>query len=157
MWTHGDWIYCHPKKGIQVLGRSDATLNKNGIRIGTAELYNALDLLPELEDHLVVDLPTSKNGGSQLLLFLVGPVRLDDVLKNKIRKHLSEHCSPRHIPDKMILVSDIPYTLSGKKLEIPVKKILQGSEPEKVVSAGALKNSKSILEFVAIRDQLLLG
>ena len=157
VWTHGDWIYCHPKKGIQVLGRSDATLNKNGIRIGTAELYNALDLLPELEDHLVVDLPTSKNGGSQLLLFLVGPVRLDDVLKNKIRKHLSEHCSPRHIPDKMILVSDIPYTLSGKKLEIPVKKILQGSEPEKVVSAGALKNSKSILEFVAIRDQLLLG
>lgn len=157
VWTHGDWIYYHPKRGIQVLGRSDATLNKNGIRIGTAELYNALDLLPELEDHLVVDLPTSKSGGSWLLLFLVGPASLDDVLKNKIRKHLREHCSPRHIPDQMILISEIPYTLSGKKLEIPVKKILQGSRPEKVVSSGALKNPKSIAEFVAIRDQLFLG
>ena len=72
VWTHGDWIYCHSKKGIQVLGRSDATLNKNGIRIGTAELYNALDLLPELEDHLVVDLPTFKNGSSNHRISLRG-------------------------------------------------------------------------------------
>ena len=153
VWTHGDWIYRNQIKGFEVLGRSDATLNRNGIRIGTAEIYSALDQLKELEEHLVVDLP-NKNEGSQLFLFVVPIQPLTLEVKQKIKKHLRVQCSPRHVPDQIVAVSSIPYTLSGKKLEIPVKKILLGAAPSEVASSGALRDPKSLAVFVSLRKEL---
>ena len=156
VWTHGDWIQRKAGKGIKVLGRSDATLNKNGIRIGTAELYSALDQLGELEDHLVVDLPAS-DGSSQLLLLVVSKETLHVSLEQKIKKHIRTQCSPRHVPDRILPIAAIPYTLSGKKLEVPAKKILLGGTPSESTSLGALKNPESLELLVRIRDELLLG
>ncbi|MGB0255987.1 MAG: acetoacetate--CoA ligase [Flavobacteriaceae bacterium] len=156
VWTHGDWIERNAGKGIKVLGRSDATLNKNGIRIGTAELYSALDQLSELDDHLVLDLPTSK-GSSQLLLLVVSKSPLNTSLTQKIKRHIREQCSPRHVPDRIVSIAAIPYTLSGKKLEVPAKKILLGGTPSENASFGALKNPESLELLVRLRDELALG
>ena len=146
VWTHGDWIYIDPEKGIKVLGRSDATLNRNGIRIGTAELYQALDTLSFLQDHLMVDIPDSE-GSSQLLLFVIAACELTEEHQRTIRQCLRHKCSPRHAPDQIFQVKAIPYTLSGKKLEIPVKKIMMGTDPKQAAQKGALRNPESLTAF----------
>ncbi len=117
------------------------------------ELYSALDQLKELEEHLVVDFP-NKNEGSQLFLFVVPIQPLTLEVKQKIKKHLRVQCSPRHVPDQIVAVSSNPYTRSGKKLEIPVKKILLGAAPSEVASPGALRDPKSLAVFVSLRKEL---
>ena len=102
-----------------------------------------------------MDLP-NKNEGSQLVLFVVTKRTLTAALKQKIKKHLRVQCSPRHVPDQIVAVSSIPYTLSGKKLEIPVKKILLGAAPSEVASPGALRDPKSLAVFVSLRKELEL-
>ena len=152
VWAHGDWIKMEPGIGIEVLGRSDATLNKNGIRIGTAEIYSALEALTTLDDFIVVD--HTVNSKDLLLLFVSMEARLGEVTTKEIIDHIRTACSPRHVPDKIIQVPDIPYTISGKKMEIPVKKIISGQSLLEVVSPGAMKNPKAMEAFVQLATSL---
>lgn len=154
VWTHGDWINIDPNCGILMQGRSDATLNRNGIRIGTAEIYMALDKLNIIKDSLIIECPNVKEESNQLLLFVVVSSKLDDNIKAQIIKHLKEKCSPRHIPNHIISVKEVPYTISGKKMEIPIKKLFLGLPLKKIATPGAMRNPKSIDAFVEIKKQM---
>ncbi len=152
VWRHGDWVKITPRETLVILGRSDATLNRLGVRIGTAEIYNALDQVPEVQDSLIVgvELP----GGQYympLYIVLAKGETLNDQLRQKIVRHLRKSCSPRHVPDEILQVPEIPYTLSGKKMELPVKKILMGIPPERAANAGAMRNPGALAFFVGIR------
>ena len=111
IWCHGDWVTQTSNGGFVIHGRSDATLNRNGIRIGTAEIYEALEQLSFIEDSLVIDLP-DKDGGSKLVLFLqlTTSIALDKQTINTLKAHIKNQCSPRHLPDHIFKVEDIPYT-----------------------------------------------
>lgn len=151
VWRHGDWIKITPRHGIIIYGRSDATLNRGGVRIGTSEIYRAVDKIEEVKDSLVICLE-KKGGEFWMPLFVVlreGNTLTGD-LKKKINVTLRNEYSPRHVPDEILAVSDIPYTISGKKTEAPVKKILMGQDPKKVINAGALKNPASMDFFVKL-------
>ncbi|MBT8179520.1 MAG: acetoacetate--CoA ligase [Eudoraea sp.] len=154
VWAHGDWIKIVPDIGIEVLGRSDATLNRHGIRIGTAEIYSALESFPKLDDFLIVDMMVKQEGF--LLLFVELKQPLDSKIIKEIKTHIRTLCSPRHVPDRIIQVPQIPYTISGKKMEIPVKKLLMGSPLNDVASPGAMKNPKALEHFLKVKDQLKL-
>jgi acetoacetyl-CoA synthetase len=145
VWCHGDWIQITHNLGIFIYGRSDATLNRDGVRIGTAEVYNAVEALPEIKDSLVICL--EKPDGSffmPLYVVLRENQELNEELKNKIKQQLRRQYSPRHVPDAIFEVADIPYTISGKKMEMPIKKILMGTPVEKAVSLDAMRNPHSI-------------
>ena len=154
VWTHGDWISIDSKRGILMQGRSDATLNRNGIRIGTSEIYMALDRLDNIKDALIIEFPIKESSNSQLLLFVVASSPLNDKSKTEIKQHLRKQCSPRHTPDYIIPVKEIPYTISGKKMEIPVKKIFLGLPLEKIAASGTMRNPKSLNAFVEIKNQM---
>ena len=147
-WRHGDFIRITPEDGVVILGRSDATLNRQGVRIGTAEIYRALTGLPAVKDALVVNIERP-DGSDFMPLFVVTdpPGQLDDDLKAAIRKTLRQTYSPRHVPDRIIEAPDLPYTLSGKKMETPVKKILAGLPPEQAAQKGAMRNPESLAFF----------
>ncbi|HTN08150.1 acetoacetate--CoA ligase [Agriterribacter sp.] len=147
IWRHGDWVKITPRNGVIILGRSDATLNRQGVRIGTAEIYRAIDTIPEIKDSLIVNIELP-GGGDYMPLFVVMKENhsLTAEIKETIKRTLRSTYSPRHVPDEMIAVNDIPYTISGKKMEMPVKKILMGRPLEKSVNAGSVKNPES-LEF----------
>jgi acetoacetyl-CoA synthetase len=150
-WTHGDWITIHPDGACVITGRADATLNRGGVRLGTAEIYAVVDDLPEVTDSLVVFLEDDHGGPGQLLLFVVlADGAMNDDLRRRITGELRRQLSPRHAPDDVIAVPAIPRTLSGKKLEIPVKRILQGAEPDAVLSRGSLANPAAIDAYVAL-------
>lgn len=149
VWCHGDWIKITRNRGIVIFGRSDATLNKNGVRIGTAEIYNALDSLMEINDSLIVNIE-KPDGSSVMPLFVVTEAPLDKALIHAIKSKLKSACSPRHIPDKIFKVPEIPYTISGKKMEVPVKKILMGVPLEKAATLDAMRNPKSLAPFVTM-------
>ncbi|HRP34108.1 MAG TPA: acetoacetate--CoA ligase [Agriterribacter sp.] len=147
VWRHGDWVKITPGNGVVILGRSDATLNRQGVRIGTAEIYRAVDKIAEIKDSLIVNIELPA-GGDYMPLFVVMKDNcfLTSEIKESIKKALRAAYSPRHVPDEIIAVSDIPYTISGKKMEMPVKKILMGKPLEKSVNTGSVKNPES-LEF----------
>ena len=147
IWRHGDWVKITPQNGVIILGRSDATLNRQGVRIGTAEIYRAVDTIPEIKDSLIVNIELP-GGGDYMPLFVVmkDQYKLTPEVREQIRKTLRATYSPRHVPDEIIAVDDIPYTISGKKMEMPVKKILMGKPVEKSVNTGSVKNPES-LEF----------
>lgn len=149
LWRHGDLFRVNSRGGSFVLGRSDATLNRHGVRIGTAEIYRAVAMVDEVEDALVagVDLP---GGGYFMPLFvkLSAGVELDKEIEGEIRERLREEYTPRHVPDKIIQVPDIPTTLTGKKLEVPVRKILRGAPPDLAASANAMANPRALDFFV---------
>lgn len=144
VWTHGDWLDDHPEKGYKIHGRADATLNRNGIRMGTAEIYNALTHCEVLSDALVVE------ANSQLILFAVAKEKREETEKKEIRNCIRTHCSPRHLPDAIHWVDQIPYTISGKKMELPVKKIMEGANAMDVVSIGAMKNPSALKDFIRL-------
>lgn len=150
VWRHGDWIEITSNDGVIIYGRSDATLNRGGVRIGTSEVYRAVDKVIEVKDSLILSI--EKPGGEfHMPMFVVmkeGNV-LTDELRKKIGAVLRADYSPRHVPDEIIAVPDIPYTISGKKTETPVKKILMGKDPSKVINRGALRNPESLDFFVA--------
>ena len=155
VWRHGDWVKITERQSLIIYGRSDATLNRQGVRIGTAEIYRVLDTLTELKDALIVNLEL-KGGEHFMPLFVVcteGGV-LDDNLKSKIKKSLREAYSPRHVPDDIIAIPDIPYTISGKKLEAPVKKILMGVPLSKAANLGSVRNPKSLDFFVDFASKI---
>ena len=155
IWSHGDYIKVTDRGTCVIYGRSDATINRGGIRIGTSEIYRAVDKIPEVEDSLIVDIP-SPSGDSQTPLFVVlkEGYELTDDLKEEIKKHIREYCSPRHVPTGIYTAPDLPRTLNGKKLEVPVKKILMGEPVEHVVNKGSLGNEAALDFFLDFAKQL---
>ncbi len=156
VWRHGDWITITDRGTCTITGRSDATLNRGGVRLGTAEFYSVVEAMPEVVDSLVVHLEDDEGGAGQLLLFVVlaEGLDLDDALHKRIAVALRTQLSPRHVPDTIHQVAVLPRTLSGKKLEVPVKKILQGASIEDAAAKGALTNPDSLDVFVDIRETL---
>ena len=157
VWRHGDWIKITERQGVVIYGRSDATLNRAGVRIGTSEIYRTLDKISEVKDSLIICIEKS-DGSFWMPLFVMmneGKI-LTEEIKRKINQTLRTDYSPRHVPDEIITVKDIPYTISGKKTESPVKKILMGKDPNKVISAGSLRNPESMSEFVEMAKKRLL-
>jgi len=145
VWRHGDWITIDERGACVITGRSDATLNRGGVRLGTAEFYSVVEGLDEIVDSVVVHLEDS----GELLLFVVldGDRELDDELRGRIARELRRALSPRHVPDQIFRVRGVPRTLSGKKLEVPVKRILTGTPVERAAAKGALANPESLATF----------
>jgi len=151
IWRHGDWIRITDRGGVIIYGRSDATLNRGGVRIGTSEIYSAVDLVPEVRDSLIVCIER-ENGQFWMPLFVVMQpgVALTEEIKTRINQSLKSNFSPRHVPDEILEVPDIPYTISGKKTETPVKKILLGANPAKAMNRDVLRNPQAMDFFVAM-------
>ena len=152
VWRHGDWITINENGGCVISGRSDATLNRGGVRVGTAEFYSVVEDLDDVADSLVVHLEDPEGGPGELLLF-VAPrpgAEVDDGLRARIATALRTNLSPRHVPDTVYEVAAIPRTLSGKKLEVPVKRILGGVAADDAASLGALANPESLAAFEAL-------
>jgi acetoacetyl-CoA synthetase len=150
VWRHGDWCKVISERGSMVIyGRSDSTLNRGGVRLGTAEFYRVIDEVDGIADSLVVD------AGGKLLLFVVltEGVELDDDLRDRLKKTLRTELTPRHVPDRIEAVPDVPRTLNGKKLEVPVKRLLEGVELEKAVSTGAVADPDALQPFLAFAEQ----
>jgi acetoacetyl-CoA synthetase len=167
VWRHGDWIRITPRGGAVIYGRSDSTINRQGVRMGTSEIYRAAGAVPEVLDALVVDVPTSTRSGDggridphppelRMILFVVlAPgVSLNDELTTEIKRRIREDCSPRHVPNEIHQIAEVPRTLSGKVLEVPVKRILMGTPPEQAASVESLANPRSLDYFVALAGRL---
>jgi acetoacetyl-CoA synthetase len=147
-WRHGDWIEITERGTAVITGRSDATINRGGVRMGTAEIYRAALAVDEVVDALVVDLPRpGTQGYMPLFVVLRNGAELDEALRSRIRARIREDCSPRHVPDEVRAVPAIPRTLSGKVLEVPVKRILAGEPVERTVSRDALANPDALRPF----------
>jgi acetoacetyl-CoA synthetase len=148
VWRHGDFFLINERGGCFVLGRSDATLNRHGVRIGTAEVYRCLDAIDDVEDSLIVNLDLP-DGGFFMPLFvkLAGGRELDTELDETIRKTLRDRYSPRHVPDKIYQVDDIPYTITGKKMEVPVRRILMDTPVDKAANKSVMRNPESLDYF----------
>ncbi len=144
IWRHGDWIEITERGTAIITGRSDSTINRGGVRMGTAEIYRAVLALDEVTDALVVDV-----GTMPLFVVLRVGTELDDELVARIRARVREDCSPRHVPDEVVAVKEVPRTLSGKVLELPVKKILMGTPPEQAASRDSLANPEALDFFVS--------
>ncbi|MEN3303013.1 acetoacetate--CoA ligase [Pseudonocardia sp.] len=151
IWRHGDWIRFSATGSCTIAGRSDATLNRGGVRLGTAEFYRVVEELPEVEDSLVVHLEDSAGGNGELLLYVAlrDGVELDDDLRRAIAGSLRSALSPRHVPDSITAVPAVPRNRTGKKLELPVKKILRGARVEDVASRDVLADPTSLDAFLA--------
>ena len=149
VWRHGDWIRITPRGGAVIYGRSDATINRHGIRMGTAELYRAVEAMPEVLDSLVVDLEyLGRESWMPLFVVLREGLQLDAALTQRLRGAIKTALSARHVPSDIYQVDAIPRTLSGKKLELPVKKLLMGEDPAKVLHRDAMANGASVDWFV---------
>ncbi len=152
VWRHGDWLTVTDRGSCVITGRSDATLNRGGVRLGTAEFYAVVEAMPEIANSLVVHLEDDRGGAGELLLFVAlrEGVELDDALRARIAAELRSALSPRHVPDEVLTVPAVPRTLSGKKLEVPVKRILAGLPPDATVSKEALADPASLEPFEAL-------
>ncbi|MEU5562262.1 acetoacetate--CoA ligase [Micromonospora musae] len=155
VWRHGDWITINSRGGCVITGRSDATLNRGGVRLGTAEFYSVVEGLAEVVDSVVVHLEDDEGGAGELLLFVVlaDGLELDDELRKKIARELRTALSPRHVPDEIHQVRAVPRTLSAKKLEVPVKKILTGTPVDRAAATGALANPESLTAFAQLAQR----
>ena len=154
VWRHGDWIMMLPDGGCVIYGRSDATLNRGGVRMGTSEFYRVVEGLPEIADSLVIDTGQLGQDGRLLLyVVLADDCELDDQLAGRIRSQLRSQLSPRHVPDAIHQVPGIPRTLSGKKLEVPVRKILLGTPVADAADPDALANPEVLGFFAAGRQR----
>jgi acetoacetyl-CoA synthetase len=158
VWRHGDWIRITSRRGAcgaVIYGRSDATINRHGIRMGTSELYRALESLPEVLDSLVVDLEYLGRESFMPLFVVLRPgVTLDEELETRIVTVVRNRLSARHVPNKIFQVAEVPRTLTGKKLELPVKRLLLGQSPEKLFNRDSMVNPASVDWFVAFARRL---
>ncbi len=155
VWRHGDWIRFTPDGGCVIYGRSDSTINRLGVRMGTSDIYRVVESLPEVADSLVVDLE-ALGRASYMPLFVVlrGGAALDDDLQARIRRRIREDVSPRHVPDAIISIAEVPRTLNGKKLEVPVRRILLGHPLADAVSVDSMSNPDALRVFVELAQQL---
>ncbi len=157
VWRHGDWLSITERDSLVILGRSDATLNRQGVRIGTAEIYRALDHLPELRDTLIINLERPDGSDWMPLFVALNPgCTLTGELKTKIKTALRTAYSPRHVPDEILEISDVPYTISGKKMETPVKKVLQGKPLDKAFNPDSMRNPEAMEYFIELAEGLVV-
>ena len=161
LWRHGDWIKITPEGGAVIYGRSDSTLNRQGVRMGTSDIYSAVEGLPEILDSLVIGVE-QPGGGYYMPLFVVlrEGVALDDALLASIRRSISTNASPRHVPDEVVVIAEVPRTLNGKKLEVPIKKLLMGIPSEKAFNLDAVANPRAtefFIEFARLRHERAPG
>lgn len=154
VWRHGDWLKITPRGGCIIYGRSDATINRHGLRMGTSELYSAVEALPEVLDSMVVDLEYLGRESYMPLFVVLRPgLALDDALKARIGNAIKTALSPRFVPNEILQAPEIPRTLSGKKQELPIKKLLLGQPLEKVVNKDAMANPQSLAWYVAFAQK----
>src|SRR5581483_9150641 len=150
-WRHGDWIEIGADGSVVIYGRSDSTINRGGVRMGTSAIYRAVLSLDEVTDALVVDVPRD-SGDSWMPLFVVlaSGIKLNDSLVRRVRERIREDCSPRHVPNDVVAIPEVPRTLSGKALEVPVKRVLMGESPEAAASRESLANPDAFDWFVRL-------
>jgi acetoacetyl-CoA synthetase len=164
IWRHGDWIRITLRGGAVIYGRSDSTINRQGVRMGTSEIYRAASAVEEVLDALVVDVPTTASSGGArgvegelwmvLFVVLAPGVVLDDELRTQIKRRIREDCSPRHVPNEILQIEQVPRTLSGKVLEVPVKRILMGAPSHEAASIDSLADPRSLDYFVELSKTL---
>ena len=155
VWRHGDWMRITPRGGVVIYGRSDATINRHGIRMGTSELYRAVEEFPEIVDSLVVDLEYLGRASYMPLFVVLRPeCALTEELKGRINSRIREALSARHVPNEIVQVPEVPRTISGKKMELPVKKLLLGIPVEKVANRDAMSNPQSLSFFMDFAARL---
>jgi acetoacetyl-CoA synthetase len=158
-WRHGDWIRITPRGGAVIYGRSDSTINRQGVRMGTSEIYRATAAIEDVTDALVVDIPRGPEEELWMVLFVVlrnGRV-LDEDLEAAIKQRVREDCSPRHVPNEILQIEEVPRTLSGKVLEVPVKRILMGTAPSRAASVESLANPHALDYFVEMAKRFRAG
>jgi acetoacetyl-CoA synthetase len=154
IWRHGDWIEITSRGTAVIYGRSDSTINRGGVRMGTSEIYSAVLAVPEVVDALVLDLPREgTDGWMPLFVVLREGASLEDALVKEIRTRIREDCSPRHVPNEVRQIAAVPRTLSGKILEVPVKRILTGTPPEEAASRESLANPEALDYFVELAGE----
>ena len=153
VWRHGDWIKVTDRGSCVIYGRSDSTLNRGGVRMGTSEFYRVVEEMDEVADSLVVDTGVGGSEG-RLLLFLVlgGGTVLEDSLKVSVVRRLRAQLSPRHTPDEILSIPEVPRTLNGKKVEVPVRRILAGTPVAEAISLDAMSNPRSLDVFVKLAE-----
>ncbi len=150
VWRHGDWIKINVRGGCVIYGRSDSTINRHGVRMGTSEIYQSVEAHPEIADSLIVDLELLGRDSHMPLFVVLRPgAVLDEPLKQRICRKLREDVSPRHAPDEIVEIMQVPYTLSGKKLEVPVRRILLGHPVDAAANRGAMRNPEALDFFIA--------
>jgi acetoacetyl-CoA synthetase len=155
VWRHGDWIEITSRGTAVIYGRSDSTINRSGVRMGTSEIYRAVLAIDAIVDALVVDVPRpGTEGWMPLFVVLREDAELDDELRREIARRVREQCSPRHVPDEVYAIAEVPRTLSGKALEVPVKRILMGTPAEKAASRDSLANPTTLDYFTAMAAEL---
>jgi acetoacetyl-CoA synthetase len=154
VWRHGDWIRITPRGGAVIYGRSDSTINRQGVRMGTAEIYRAAATVPDVLDALVIDVPRGEELWMVLFVVLTPGMKLDDELTALVKRRIREDCSPRHVPNEIRQIEEVPRTLSGKVLEVPVKRILMGVAPSEAASVDSLANPRSLDYFVQFAKTL---
>ena len=155
VWRHGDWIEITSRGTAVIYGRSDSTINRQGVRMGTSEIYRAILALPEIVDALVVDLPREgEESFMPLFVVLREGTELDEELEREIKRRIREDCSPRHVPNRVYAIEEVPRTLSGKVLEVPVKRILTGTPPDRAASRDSLANPQALDYFTDLAEQL---
>jgi acetoacetyl-CoA synthetase len=155
VWRHGDWIEITSRGSAVIYGRSDSTINRQGVRMGTSEIYRAVAAVPAVLDALVVDVPRpGTDGWMPLFVVLREGEELDDELITEIKRRIREQCSPRHVPNDVFQIAEVPRTLSGKALEVPVKRILMGTPVETATSKDSLANPAALDYFVELSGEL---
>jgi acetoacetyl-CoA synthetase len=155
VWRHGDWIEITSRGTAVIYGRSDSTINRQGVRMGTSEIYRAVQAIPEVLEALVVDVPRpGTEGWMPLFVVLAEDAELDEELEAEIKARIREQCSPRHVPNAVYRIDEVPRTLSGKVLEVPVKRILMGTAPERAASRDSLANPAALDYFVELASTL---
>jgi len=155
IWRHGDWIKINARGGCVIYGRSDSTINRQGIRMGTSEIYRVVEAFDDVLDSLIIDLELlGRESYMPLFVVLREGASLTDDLKGRIKAALRRDVSPRHVPDDIIAVAAIPYTLSGKKMEVPIRKILLGMGTDKAANPGAMRNPDSLQFFIDFAGRL---
>ncbi|MFK7802501.1 MAG: acetoacetate--CoA ligase [Anaerolineae bacterium] len=155
-WRHGDWISFNERGACVIYGRSDSTINRQGIRMGTSEIYQAVESFDEVMDSLIIDLEfVGRESFMPLFIVLRDGVELNDELIKRIRNKLRSDVSPRHLPNEIIEIKEVPYTLSGKKMEVPIRKILLGMDVAKAANTGAMRNPDAVQFFVEYAKKLV--
>jgi acetoacetyl-CoA synthetase len=155
VWRHGDWIEITERGTAIIYGRSDSTINRGGVRMGTSEIYRAVLGIDEILDALVVDIPRpGTESWMPLFVVLREGAELDDDLRGEIARRVRTQCSPRHVPDEVFEIAEVPRTLSGKVLEVPVKRILMGTSAEKAASRDSLANPEALDYFTEMAERL---
>jgi acetoacetyl-CoA synthetase len=150
VWRHGDWIKITERGSCVIYGRSDSTLNRGGVRMGTAEFYRVVEEIPGVVDSLVIDTSAAGTEGRLLLFVVLAPGAQLDEIRDELRARIRANLSPRHVPDDVVTIPEVPRTLNGKKCEVPVKRVLSGVPLEQAVSPGALQNASAMDPFVAL-------